>query len=206
MPDLNLSAEEERFFKKLGSPEKIQNYLEGISFNFEKDGETCRSPREVIAHKEAHCMEGALLAASLLWYHGQKPLLLDLKAIRPDLDHVVTLFREKGRWGAISKTNHAVLRFRDPVYKSTRELAMSYFHEYFLDNGKKTLRSFSQPFSLMPFGRDWVTESKNLWHIPKALDKSKHYPIAPPSAMLKLRPASKIEREAGTLVEHKEPR
>jgi hypothetical protein len=151
-------------------------------------------------------MEGALLAGSVLWYHGQKPLLLDLKAARPDLDHVVTLFKKNNYWGAISKTNHAVLRFRDPVYKTVRELAMSYFHEYFLDNGKKTLRSFSKPFSLTPFGPEWVTSPKNLWYLPRALDKSPHYPIAPNTTLASLRPASLIERTSGTLVEEIEPR
>ncbi len=146
------------------------------------------------------------MAASILWYHGQKPLLLDLKATRPDLDHVVILFKENGRWGAISKTNHAVLRYRDPVYLSVRELALSYFHEYFLDNGKKTLRSFSRPFSLVPFGTGWITSEKNLWHFPRALDKSRHYPIAPATTISRLRPATKIERRAGILVEYKESR
>lgn len=199
----SLTKEEVLLFKRLKTPSHIQSYLESLPFNFEKKGETCRSPREVIIHKEAHCMEGALLAASMLWYHGKKPLLLDLKATRPDLDHVVTLFKENGRFGAISKTNHAVLRFRDPVYKSVRELALSYFHEYFLDGGKKTLRSFSQPFSLIPFGTEWITSSKNLWYLPRALDKSKHSPIATPATISGLRPASKIERRAGILVEYK---
>lgn len=202
----SLHKEELAIFKKLSRPEKIQDYLDSLHINFEKKGETCRSPREVIRHQEAHCMEGALLAGSVLWYHGQKPLLLDLKAARPDLDHVVTLFKKNNYWGAISKTNHAVLRFRDPVYKTVRELAMSYFHEYFLDNGKKTLRSFSKPFSLAPFGPEWVTSPKNLWHLPHALDKSPHYPIAPNVILASLRKASPIERKSGTLVEEVEPR
>lgn len=205
MINFELNREETKLFKKLNSPKKIQDYLDCLQFNFEKNGETCRSPREVIQKKEAHCMEGALLAASILWYHGKKPILLDLKAIRPDFDHVLAIFKEAGRFGAISKTNHAVLRYRDPVYTSVRELAMSYFHEYFLNSGKKTMRSFSLPFSLIPFGTEWVTSYENLWHIPQALDKSKHQSVAPLTTLSKLRPASKIEIRAGTLVENEEP-
>jgi hypothetical protein len=98
-------------------------------------------------------MEGALLAAAILEFHGHKPLLLDLRSTNDDLDHVVALFKQFGCWGAISKTNHVVLRYREPVYKTLRELAMSYFHEYFLDNGKKTLREYSVPFDLKSFDR-----------------------------------------------------
>jgi hypothetical protein len=96
-------------------------------------------------------MEGALLAAAILEFHGQKPLLMDLRSASEDLDHVVALFRQFGCWGAISKTNHAVLRYREPIYKTVRELAMSYFHEYFLDNGKKTLRAYSIPVDVRFF-------------------------------------------------------
>ena len=143
-------------FKKLDTPVKIQDFLDAIRINFEVKRETCRSPLMVLRHKEAHCMEGAMLAAACFWYNGQRPLLLDLKTmVRPrspqekDDDHVVALFKENGRWGAVSKTNHAGLRYRDPVYKTVRELALSYFHEYFLDNGVKTMRSYSAPFSLL---------------------------------------------------------
>src|SRR3989344_7563100 len=116
-------------FKKLRTPQKIQDYLDALPINFEDSGETYRSPRRLLGAKEAHCLEGALFAAAVLAYHGQKPLLLDLRTTPRDEDHVVALFRQNGRWGAISKTNHAVLRYRDPVYKDVRELAMSYFHE-----------------------------------------------------------------------------
>ena len=106
---------------------------------------------EVLRAGKAHCMEGALLAAAILEFHGHKPLLLDLRSTSEDLDHVVALFKQNGYWGAISKTNHVVLRYREPIYGSVRELAMSYFHEYFLDNGKKTLREYSVPVDLGKF-------------------------------------------------------
>jgi hypothetical protein len=141
------SKTEKSLFKKLNTPTKIQDFLAfEIRHNPASDGVECRSPREVLKFGKAHCMEGALLGAAVLEFHGQKPLLMDLRSTVEDLDHVVALFRQGQFWGAISKTNHVGLRYREPVYKSVRELAMSYFHEYFLDNGKKTLREYSVPF------------------------------------------------------------
>ncbi|MBI4225414.1 MAG: hypothetical protein HY617_03715 [Candidatus Sungbacteria bacterium] len=193
-----------KIFKKLNAPAKIQNFLDTLPINFEKDSDTCASPLTVLRTNQAHCIEGAMLAAAALWYHGKKPLLLDLKTIKDDSDHVVTLFKKHGFWGAMSKTNHAVLRYRDPVYKSVRELAMSYFHEYFLDNGKKTLRSFSAPFSLLAFDDEWLTSPENLWGIAEGLDDSPHVPIFFKDTAPTLRPAHPLEIQAGKLVEYEE--
>jgi len=148
----NYSHSEINLFKRLNSPKKIQDFLaHKIRHNPAKDQVECRSPRMVLRTGKAHCMEGALLAAAILEFHGYKPLLLDLRSADDDLDHVVALFKQFGSWGAISKTNHAVLRYREPVYKTVRELALSYFHEYFLDSGKKTLREYSTPVDLRFF-------------------------------------------------------
>ena len=125
-------------------PEKIQRFLYGLRQNFELKGETCNSVRTVLKERRAHCIEGAMLAAAALWVHGEPPLLLDMRAVR-DFDHVVALFRRRGHWGAISKTNGIGLRWRDPVYGSLRELAMSYFHEYTNRRDHKTLREYSVP-------------------------------------------------------------
>lgn len=201
-----LTVAEQKLFKRLNTPEKIQDFLNRIPINFEKDGETCRSPRETIKTNTAHCMEGALLAAAILASHGHQPLLLDLKvfSIKYDSDHVVALFKERGYWGAISKTNHAVLRYREPVYKTVRELAMSYFHEYFLDTGKKTLHSYSKPFNLNRFKKkDWITDPTDLWYIVDTLDESPHIEIVQKSLVKKLRKADPIEIKAGKLVEWK---
>ncbi len=199
----NLSPEESILFKKLHTPAKIQDYLNSISYNFERSGETCKSPRLVIEQKCAHCIEGALFAAAVLWYHGHEPLLLDLRSTKKDLDHVVALFKNDGFWGAISKTNHAVLRYREPVYKSVRELALSYFHEYFLDDGTKTLREYSKPFSLKKYKYSWITADDDLWEIGADLDDSVHYPILPSTLSLRtLRLADKIEIDAGKLTEY----
>lgn len=199
---LGLSIEELRVLAKLTNPRLIQDYLDTLAINFEKRGETCMSPRRVLETQKAHCMEGALVAATCLMLAGKRPLLLDLKTTGGDDDHVVTLFKENGHWGAISKTNHATLRYRDPVYRTVRELAMSYFHEYFLNaSGKKTLVSYSRPFSLARFGTSWITSREDLWHIPNALDRAVHTPIAPRTTLAHTREASAIERTAGKLVE-----
>jgi hypothetical protein len=191
----------EQTLKKLNTPEKIQNFLNLLPFNFEKKGETCMSPKKVLETKTAHCFEGALLAAAALEAHGHKPLLLDLKASSKDDDHVVALFKIKGKWGAISKTNHAVLRYREPVYATVRELAMSYFHEYFLPDGTKTLKSFSKPFDLSKTKIDWKTSDNDLFVLTRKLDKSPHMQIVPRG--LKLRKADSIEIRAGEYVEYK---
>ena len=190
--------------KKLNTPAKVQDFLNSLAFNFEEDGvDTVKSPLMVLRTGNAHCIEGAILGAYILSLHGFKPLLLHLKTIKGDYDHVVAPFMVDGLWGALSKTNHAVLRYREPVYKNIRELVMSYFHEYFLDNGMKTLRSYSKPLDLNIFKDPWPTEDGDLWGIDEELDKVKHYVIAPKKTIKKLRKAEKIEIEAGKIVEYK---
>ncbi len=119
---------------------------------------------------------------------------------------MVALFRENRRWGAISKTNHAVLRYREPVYKNIRELAMSYFHEYFLDDGAKTLRTHSAPFKLLRYDSSWLTDKKNLHYISRDLDDSPHPELIPEKAVRRLRRADTIEIKAGKIVEWKNGR
>ena len=193
--------------RRLNSPQKIQDYINKLPINFELDGDTCMSPRKVLSLKSAHCVEGALLAAVALWYHGQKPLLLDLKTTPNDDEHVVALFQSRGYWGAISKTNHGVLRYREPIYKTVRELALSYFHEYFKNSGQKTLRSYSAPFDLSKIkDKTWMISDDNLWDLVEKLDTSKHYPFLNRYQEKNLRKADKIEIEAGKIVEYKVPK
>lgn len=197
-----LTKKELSILKKLNTPIKIQDFLDKMPINFEKDGETYMSPRRALRENKAHCFEGALIAALALWVNGKEPLLLDLKAIPSDIDHVVTLYKKNGYWGAISKTNHAVLRFRDPVYKSVRELAMSYFHEYFVnETGKKTLRSFAGPINLKKYGVDWVTSEENLDTLVEKIDFQKHTPLFPKENLKYIRKADKMEVKAGKLIE-----
>lgn len=187
--------------RKLRTPAAIQDFLNALPFNHEHEGETYRSPVMLLRAKSAHCMEGAMFAAAALWLHGRPPILLDLKTVAPDVDHVVALFKEGSRWGAISKTNHGVLRYRDAIYRDPREIAMSYFNEYFLDDGVKTLRSFSRPFDLSRFDDEWLTANRQLYDIAEALDRSPHATIVTAAAAKKLRRADPIEIEAGKIVE-----
>ncbi len=197
-----LTTEELALFKELDTPRKVQDFLDMLPVNHEPNGDTCKSPRFVLKEKNCHCIEGAMLSAAILYFHGHEPLLMDLKATSSDFDHVVALFREGKTWGAISKTNHPVLRWREPIYSSPRELAMSYFHEYFLDDGKKTLRSFSKPFNLKQFDKkDWIIDPKNMWHLATLLDESPHIEILSRSQIQRLRLADKIEIKATTLRE-----
>ena len=190
-------------FKKLNTPGKIQNFINKLRVNFELREETYRSPLMVLRHGEAHCAEGAMLAAAILWYHGKPPLLFDLKVAegKGDVDHVVALFKEAGYWGAISKTNHAVLRYRDPIYKTIRELALSYFNEYFLDDGVKTLRGYSAPFNLPRDDSSWLTSPQKLQAIIDRLDHSRHFNIMERDTVRRLRRADPLEIKAGQLTE-----
>ncbi|MEK7666023.1 MAG: hypothetical protein AAB337_04080 [Patescibacteria group bacterium] len=186
------------------SPAKIQDCLNKIRINFEKHGETCRSPRRVLQFREAHCLEAALLVASILRAQGQRPLVVHLAAKNPDDDHVIAVFRRGKYWGAISKSNHAVLRYREPIYRTIRELVMSYFHEYFLQsNRKKTLRSYTRPINLSRFDYlKWETADEDLWELSDALTDAPHFRILTPAQVRGLRLADKIERRAGELIEY----
>lgn len=191
----HLTREEEEFLLSLDTPPKIQDFLDTLSFNHEEDGETCMSPRRVLQKRKAHCVEGALLASTCLLLQKRQPLVVSLRVTENDYDHVITVYKENGLFGALSMTNHAVLGFRDPVYRSIRELALSYFHEYFLaTTGEKTLRGYSRLLHLKQFGTDWITEEKELFHIPKAISNKPHTPIFPKGTDKYLRNADAMTR------------
>ncbi len=185
-----LTKSERVVFEKLKTPDLIQKYLDSLPYN-KKD--TVRSVRRFLKSKDAHCLEGALFASAVLWYHGQMPFLLDLQTTKDDDDHVVALFKENGLWGAISSTQHSVLRYRDPIHKNLRELALTYFHEYFLNSGQKTLRAFSaKPFSLLPYTNDWLFGDDELYEIGANMDDAEHEKIAPDKIIKNLRKADRI--------------
>jgi len=176
--NFNLSKEELHLLRRLSTPEKIQQYLEDLPYNKEREGETCLSPRRVVRYNTAHCFEGALFAAAALRVNGRPPLILDLEAVRDD-DHVIAVFRVNGCWGAIGKSNYAGLRFRSPVYRNLRELVISYFEHYYNLDGEKTLRAYSRPVNLARFDTmGWMTAEDDLWSIPEYLVEIKHTPIA----------------------------
>ena len=161
--------------RRLTTPEKIQRFLDDrIGYNKEKNGPTCRSPRRVLRDRVAHCLEGALFGAAALRVQGFEPLLLDLEAVRDD-DHVLAIFRQRGCWGAMAKSNYAGLRFREPVYRTLRELAMSYFEHYYNPDGEKTLRCYSRPINLRRFDDiHWMIAETDLWPIPDYLSQIPH--------------------------------
>lgn len=190
-----------KLLRRLNTPVKIQDYLESIKINFE---DTCVSPRLVMQKRKAHCLEGAMFAAAALWVNGERPLVVDLRSTRRDDDHVLAVFKRRGGWGAISKTNHAVLRYREPIYRDIRELVMSFFHEYFLNNGRKTLREYSLPVNLARFAkRGWTVANDDLWYISKYLDAVPHYKILGRTNVAALRRADPIEIKAGKIVKEK---
>ncbi len=205
-PFAGFTPAELRTLRSLSSPMKIQDFLDRMPINYEPEGDTCLSPRRVLRERRAHCMEGAMLAAVALRLQGDRPLVVDMTASKDDSDHVIAVFRRHGAWGAISKTNHAVLRYREPVYRTIRELVMSYFHEYFLQsNGRKTLRSYAGPIDLSRFDRrGWMTSEEDPWYVPEHLADVKHVPLLTKFQIASLRRADAIERQAGGLIEWKE--
>jgi hypothetical protein len=176
--DLGLSPNEFAILQRLSTPQKIQAFLTVIPSNHELGGETILSVREVLRQRRAHCIEGAFVAACALWIHGEPPFVLHLDCDTSDVPHVIALFRRGGSWGALSKTNGAVLRYRDPVYRSLRELALSYFHEYCNKRGHKTLRSYSAAFDLRRVDPEqWVTRGNACQEVNDRLAALRHYPL-----------------------------
>ena len=161
-------------FRSLNSPAKIQHFLDRLPYDKEPEGPRCRSPRMVLRDRTAHCMEGALLGAAALRQLGLPPLVLDLEAVRDD-DHVLAIYRERGCCGAVAKSNYSGLRFREPVYRTLRELAMSYFEHYYNLRREKTLRKYSRPVNLRRFdGMGWMTAEEDPWVIPEYLCTISH--------------------------------
>lgn len=203
--NFSLSKEEVKLFKSLNTPGKIQDFIDKIPVNFEEDRkDSCYSPRTVLLKNKCHCVEGAILAALILRVNGYPPLLVDLTANEHDFDHVIAVFEKDGKFGAISKTNHYSLRYREPVYSSIKELVMSYFHEYFNDKGEKTLRSYSDVVDLSMFDHEnWMTGEEEIWQIPEYLAEVEHFSILTKGQIANLRNADDIEMQAGKIVEYK---
>jgi hypothetical protein len=176
------SPGEMRTLRALRSPARIQSFLDSLPYHL---AGTAFSPRMVLAERTAHCLEGAIFAAAALRVNGYPPLILDLEATR-DSDHVIAVFQERQHWGAIAVSNFTGLRYRAPVYRSLRELAMSYFNDYFNLRRERTLRAFSRPVNLARFDRlHWMTREDNVWFIAEHLCEIPHSPIL----------SSRLERE-----------
>lgn len=190
------TKEEISFLETLTDPDSIQHFLDAIEYNPNYE---CRSPRWVIKKRSAHCFEGALFAAAALGNIGYKPLIVDMKSYNDD-DHVIAVFKVNGYWGAVAKSNFTTLRFREPVYRSLRELVMSYFDFYFNIAGDKSLRSYSRPLDLSVYNsRRWTTTNEDLEYIGDSLEKLHHYPVIDERMIRNLKRASEIMMKAGML-------
>jgi hypothetical protein len=171
------SASELRKLCSLKTPHGVQRFLDDMPYHL---ATTAWSPRRVLHERTAHCLEGAIFGAAGLRAIGFPPLLLDLEA-ENDTDHVLAIYRVRGHWGAVGKSNYAFLGYREPIYRSLRELAMSYFEQYFNLRRQRTLRTFSNPVDLSRFDdRGWMTSAKDVWFIPEYLLTISHRPLLEP--------------------------
>ena len=183
-----------RTLRALNSPVKIQKFIDGLAYQY---ADTAGSPRRVLRERRGHCLEGALLAAAALRVNGRPPLVMDLESVRDD-DHVVALYRERGLWGGIAKSNYAGLRFRAPVYRTLRELALSYFEHYYNLRGERTLRAYSVAVDLSRLdARHWMTDEEEVWSVPELLIAARHYPIVPDKVARALPRMDRRSFEAG---------
>ena len=193
---MDWTAEELALFRSLKNPDKIQAFLDSLDYN---PGYECKSPRWVIKRNKAHCFEGAIFAAAALRFLGHRPLLIDMKAFNDD-DHVIAIFKNEGHWGSVAKSNFTTLRFREPVYRSLRELIMSYFDFFFNLKGEKSLRSYSLPLDLTIFDHvKWSTTDDDLEYIGDKIEALHHFPVISVRMAGKLSMASPIVLEAGLL-------
>jgi hypothetical protein len=172
--DLGFAPEELRKLRSLKDPNGIQRHLDDMPYHL---ADTAWSPRRVLRENTAHCFEGAIFAAAALRANGYPPLIVDFEA-EHDTDHVIAVYRVKGHWGAVAKSNYTNCRFREPVYRSLRELAMSYFHIYFNMRRQRSMRTFSRPVNLKRFDdQHWMTTEKPIWFIVYYLVEMSHYKL-----------------------------
>jgi len=173
----DLARAEVALLRRLSTPDKVQRYLDDLTYNLEKGGDTVRSPRRVMRDRTAHCAEGAFFAAAAFRVNGRPPIIVDLEADNDD-DHVLAVYRERGLWGSVATSKFSGLRFRAPVYRTIRELVMSYFEDYFNWDGDRTLRAYSRPLSLARFDRiNWMTAEEDLWPVVEWLTVAHHTPL-----------------------------
>jgi len=183
----------------LRTPERIQDFVSRLRWNYQTDGPTALSVVGVLRQDQAHCIEGAFVAACALWLNGYPPLLIDLGAARGDVDHVMAIFRRGRYWGAISKSNSPFLRYRDPIYRNLRELAVSFFPQY-VKRRRKTLRTYSLPVDLRRHDPAlWVTRDGFCHEMVDVLTGARHFDILPADGQSKLRSIDEIEARANTL-------
>jgi hypothetical protein len=187
---------EVRKLRSLKNPHGIQRFLDEMPYHL---ADTAYSPRRVLRENTSHCFEGALFAAAALRVNGYPPLILDLEADQ-DTDHVIAIFRQNGHWGSIGKSNYTGCRYREPVYRSLRELALSYFEGYFNLRRERSLRTFSRPVNMKRFdSREWMTTDEPMWFVAEYLFEIHHYSLITPSMAKKLNRLDDRSFRAGCL-------
>jgi len=187
---------EVRKLRSFKDPYGIQRFLDDTSYHL---ADTAWSPRRVLREQTSHCMEGAIFAAAALRALGFPPLIIDFEA-ENDTDHVLAVFRVKRHWGAVAKSNYTGCRYREPVYRSLRELTMSYFNIYFNMRGERTLRTFSLPVNLQRFDHlQWMTTEKPIWFIPIHLCDIHHFKLLRPGMAKRLHRVDERLFQAETL-------
>jgi len=181
----SLTKSERAVLSRLRTPADIQAFLDGVAYS---DEPVYRSPRSVLRDRKAHCFDGAVFAALALECAGFAPLVVDYRAERDD-DHVVAVFAVRGHWGAIGKSNYVGLRFREPIHRTMRELALSYFDAYFNPAREKTMRSYTRPIDLRRLRAEaWRTDDAAMETIAAALDRAVHQPVLKPWMAARLQP------------------
>ena len=194
-----LTRAETSLLRRLSTPDKVQRYLDGLVYNVERRGDTVRSPRRVMRDRTAHCAEGAFFAAAAFRINGRPPLLVDLEADNDD-DHVLAVYRDRGLWGSVAISKFSGLRFRAPVYRTVRELVMSYFEDYFNWDGDRTLRAYSRPLSLARFDRiNWMTAEEDLWPVIDWLTEAGHTSLLARKVAKRLPRVDRRSFQAGVL-------
>ena len=167
--DRALTRSESRLLAGLTTPSRIQTFLDSIEYSEE---ERYRCPLTVLRDRKGHCFDGALFAAAMLRRIGHPPLITDIIPNDNDDDHLLALYKVRGYWGAVAKSNYSGLRFREPVYRTLRELILSYFEDFFNAIGEKTMRAYTRPLNLTAFDRlGWMTNDETLDAIGEKLDE-----------------------------------
>ncbi len=186
-----------QLFATFTIPKKIQEFLDGLEYS---DEERYRCPLNVLKDRKAHCFDGAMFGAAALRNLGYPPLLVEIVPNEHDDDHILAVFRQKKYWGAVAKSNFVGLRYREPVYKTLRELIMSYFESYFNVEGERTMVGYSAPLNLQRFDKlNWLAIDEVMDTIGDALETGRKYRIVPTSI---LRNFSKLDArsvEAGLM-------
>jgi len=196
------TSAELRKLRSLKTPHGIQRFIDDMPYHL---ADTAWSPRVVLRENTSHCLEGALFAAAALRANGYPPLIFDLEA-ENDTDHVVAIYRLHGHWGAIAKSNYTGCRYREPVYRSLRELAISYFEGYFNLRRERSLRTFSRPVNLSRFDRQhWMTTDQALWFIAEYLFDIHHYRLLTPTMAKRLHRLDDRSFRAGCLGRAEKP-